>query len=331
MSSELVQKFLSMLVELVQSNPSLKITEKFLYAQLVSFNLGKMSIPFENTEKYFRDWITTFNNNPIIDVYRDKKNPFICRFTSKSEAPCKIKLYIPLASNFIKQGVIDIFSFLNKTNIIHDSKVLRSVRNDNVIVCVSTIEDANQIIKYVKSSFYLIEGLLNKNPFLIPCGPIGVTMDNHYTYNIEICRVLASILEELRNRKELRSLDVQFLRNTFTKLAIKCSDDELSDLYQLVSISLDANSTLQDFANYVLERQQTSYLNKHGSIDGKNSIEYFEHAILETFNRYNNLSFVINAVKLYIKNGDARGFTRINHARQNLVSFANKEQLNSLF
>lgn len=330
MSNDIVQKFLDMLVEFVRSNPSFKITDHFVYAQLVSFRLGNQ-VPFTNIEKYFRNWISSFQKHPVIDVYRDKTNPYICHFSSKREAKCKIKLYIPFSEETIKDGVMDLFSFLTNENIIHDSKVLSFIRNDNVIVKVSTIEDANKIVKYLKKNPYLSEGLLNSNPFLIPCYKIGVIMDNHYTYNIEICKVISAILEELHIRKELEHLDVSFLRNTFSKLSIKCNDDELSDLYRLVAITLDSASTLQDFANYVLEHQQITYINKHGNEYEKNSIEYFHQAILETFHRYHNLSFVINAVKLYLNNNDVRGFTRINHARHNLENYADKEKLKTLF
>lgn len=331
MSKEIVQKFLDMVIELVHSNPSLHITDRFIYAQLVSFRLGNNVIPFQNVEKYFRNWISNFQGHPVIEVYRDKKNPYICHFSSKREADSNIKLYIPFKENYIKDAVIELFSFLTKENIVHDSKVLSSVRNDNVVVKVSTIEDANRIVKFIKGNSYLSEGLLNANPFLIPCYKIGVIMDDHYTYNIEVCKVIATILEELRNRGELNHLDISFLRNTFAKLSIKCSDDELSDLYRLTSIALDENATLQDFANYVLEHQQISYINKHGNIDTKNSVEYLNQAIIETFHRYNNLSYVINAVKLYLTNGETRGFTRINRARQNLKLYADKEQLKKMF
>lgn len=333
MSIKSLQLFLDMLVELVSANPDLIITDRLVYSQLISYHLGNGVIPFENIEKYFRNWITEFKNNPLIDVYRDKNNPFICRFSSKREFKNIIKIYVPLDAFHIKDGVIDIFSYLVKENIIHDSKVYSTIRNDNIIIKVSTIDDANKIIKYIKSNLYLSEGLLNMNPFLIPCYKVGVTSDNHYTYNVEVCHVIAVLLSELRSRGELEKLKVNYLRNTFTRLAIKCDDDELSELYQLASISLNSDLTLQDFANYVLEHQQLSYVNKHSSLnlDKQSSIDYLNFAILETFKRYNNLSFVINAVRVYITNGNTKGFTRMNRARQNLKLYADINLLKSLF
>lgn len=333
MKNNSVQNFLDMIIELVRSNPSLKITNRFLYAQLISFNLGVGVIPFENVEKFFRDWITKFQNHPTIDVYRDKKNPYVCRFLSRREANMTLKLYIPFKATYIKDCVLELFDFLTRENITHDSKVLSSVRNDNVIVKVTCIEDANKIIKYVKNNMLLSNNLLNTNPFLFPCSVVGATVDNNYTYLVEICEVLASVAEELRNRGELEKYTVKFIRNTFSKLTIKCNDDELSEIYSMASLILDKDSTIQDFANYVLENGDISYVGKHGSKKANltNSVEYLNKAIIETFNRYNNLSFVINAVKLYISNGDSRGFTRINHVRQNIDLYCDKEQLKSLF
>ena len=46
MSGNFTQKFLDMMLELVRANPSLKITDRLLYAQLISFRLGNASIPF---------------------------------------------------------------------------------------------------------------------------------------------------------------------------------------------------------------------------------------------------------------------------------------------
>lgn len=327
-----VQNFLDIIIELARSNPSLKITNRFLYAQLISFNLGIGVIPFENTEKYFRDWITKFQNHPTIDVYRDKKNPYICHFLSRREEKTPLKLYIPLKSTYIKDCVLELFDFLTRKNIIHDSKVLSSVRNDNVIVKVTCIEDANKIIKYVKNNMLLSNNLLNANPLLFPCSMIGATVDNNYTYLVEVCEVIADVIEELRSRNELEKCTIKFIRNTFSKLAVKCNDDELSEIYRFAALVLDEESTIQDFANYVLESADISYVGKHkAKITQENSVSYLDMAITETFKRYNNLSFVINAVRLYITAGDSRGFTRINHARQNVDLYCDKEQLKTLF
>lgn len=336
MSNSFVQKYLDMMVELVKSNPSLKITENLLYAQLVSFRLGKGSIPFENIEKYFRNWITNFQSNPIIDVYRDKTNPFICHFISKrdfSKNKGTIKIYLPLDSTHIKDGVQEIFDFLSRENIAHHSKVLSSIRNDNVIIRVATIEDVNKIVKYIKSNKYISEGLLNHNPFLITCYKVGIVVDDNYTYNVELTKILASILEELKMRDELDKFNVNYIRNIFIKLSVKCTDDELADLYKLIALSLSKDTSLQDFANYFIEYQEISYVNKHGSLTNSynSSVDYFNNAILETFKRYNNLSFVINAVKLYLTTGNTKGFTRINQARKNLTLYADKNLLLSLF
>lgn len=333
MSNSSVQSFLDMLIKLIESNPLLQITEKLVYAQMVSFRLGDSVIPFENVEKFFRNWITSFQNNPTVDVYRDRANPFICRFSSKREGDTKIKLYVPLDSEHIKDGVIEIFSFLIKENIIHDSKVFSSIRNDNIIIKVTSIEDANKIIKFVKRNSFLSSGILNANPFLMPCYKIGVIIDNSYTYNIEIARVIASVLEQMSEQNTLQKCSVSYLKSVFTKLSVKCDDEELSDIYHLAAIVLDENSSLQDFANYVLEYQQLSYSNKHGGIDisYQNSVDYLNCAIKETFKRYNNLSFVINAVRLYVTSNNSKGFTRINQARKNLNLHANCNQLKKLF
>ena len=336
MSGNFTQKFLDMMLELVRANPSLKITDRLLYAQLISFRLGNASIPFENVEKYFRNWITTFKPNPLIDVYRDHTNPFVCHFVSKKELPTDkgtIKIYVPMDATHIKDGVLELFEFLSLENIAHISKVLSSVRNDNVIIRVASIEDVNKIVKYIKNNHYISSGLLNTNPFLIPCYKLGVIVDNNYTYNVEVTKVLASILEELRTRNELEKLTTTYLRNIFTKLSIKCVDDELGKLYSLTSLALDKDTNLQDFANYVIEYQETSYINKHGSneVSYNSSVDYFNAAILETFKRYNNLSFVINAVKLYLTTGNMKGFTRINQARKNLSLYVDREKIKSLF
>lgn len=336
MSNNFAQNFLDMMVELARSNPELKITDHLLYAQLVSFRLGISIIPFENVEKYFRDWITFFQANPLIEVYRDKSNPFICRFVSKKELPAgkgNIKIYVPLDSIHIKNGVIDLFDFMSHENIAHNSKVLSSIRNDNVIIRVSTIEDVNKIVKYIKNNTNILAGLLNSNPFLIPCYKLGVIIDNNFTYNIEITKVLASLLEELRAKEQLDKFTTSYVKHVFDKLSIKCSDDELSDIYKLAALALDDKTNLQDFANYIIEYQETSYTNKHGSneVSYNSSVDYFNAAILETFKRYNNLSFVINAIKLYLTTGNVKGFTRINQARKNLSLYCDKDVLKKLF
>ena len=100
-----------------------------------------------------------------------------------------------------------------------------------------------------------------------------------------------------------------------------------------MTIALDKTSTLQDFANYIIEKQGIGYISKHAEKENVELVskEYFNESILETFKRYNNLSFVINAVRLYITTGNVRGFTRINKARQNLKLYSDVQIIKNLF
>ena len=164
---ELMKYFLDMIKDFAFSNPKYEITEKFVYSQLIGFNVRQDQMPFKNIrDEYFENWIYRYKNNIGIDVnYRNQSNYFLW-FISGQIKGNEIKLYIPMDQVHIKEGANQLFDFISSTNIEHQSKIASIIRNDNVVLRVNSLEDAKTIIDFVNSNHYIREGMIKVNPFL---------------------------------------------------------------------------------------------------------------------------------------------------------------------
>ena len=66
-------------------------------------------------------------------------------------------------------------------NIITQSKIAKEMRNDVLVVRVSTMEEAEKVSKFVNSLDY--NSLVSYNPYILNNGKVGMTYDGTLSYN----------------------------------------------------------------------------------------------------------------------------------------------------
>jgi len=315
---ELMQYFLNMMKEFAFSNPAYEISEKFVYSQLIGFNVRQDQMPFQNIrEDYFDDWIYRYKNNNGIDVnYHNQSNYFLWFIDGKIRGN-EIKLYIPMDHSHIREGANQLFDFLSSTNIEHQSKIASVIRNDNVVLRVNTMEDVKTIIDFVNSNQYIKEGMIRVNPFLPNYNGVGMAMDNIYSFNSTISKIVSEFITYLRNSNSLHLATVENLNTFIIQQRTKISDPDLKDIYSLLEKTTSKNFEFQDFLNHANNKLIDKYTD-----DRKRIIDpkfYFEQALIETQKKHPDFDLK-EAIKKYLK-GDGAGFTRDNRARDGLKKY----------
>ena len=246
---DLIQYFIQMIGEFAVSNPDKEIDKNFIYSQLMGFNIKNEQLPYYSISHEFENWRVRYNNNPNINAFEVEKRPFLWFSNGKLKGN-EIKLYIPLDYNHIKDGANQLFDFIASLGIEHQSKIANKIRNDNLVVRVNTLEDAEKIIEFVKNNNYIQEGLIKTNPFLTNYSGVGLAMDNNYSYNSTICQILSDFINYLKkyNRFDLLTVDNlnQYIKNSIPNI----QDLELKDIYTLLSKTTDRNFKLEDFVNH---------------------------------------------------------------------------------
>ena len=314
----LQQQFLNYIKELSMYNPSKMITSSFVYSNLIRFNINN---PGMNVECYYDNWKKRYQNNTNINVVQTNNTSFLY-FKNGRLSRNEIKLYIPLKFDYLEQGANQIFDFISNQGIEHQSKIAVIIRNDNLVVRVNSLEDAQKIVNFVSSNLYLMNGLANINPFLPNWNGIGVAMDNNESYNSVISEVISEYLYELKKNNNLENFTVEGLNN-FVRSKINITQDlDRRDIYSLISKTTDSNFKMQDFFNHANNKLIDKYDTHRKRITDPKF--YLEEAIRITEKYYPNNSK--RAILEYLK-GNSQLFTRKENVRFGLEKYVSPGNL----
>ncbi len=304
--------FLTLIKTYLKIHPDL-INQKlsnFIYTQLIAYNLGNDQVPFVVVDYLFDYWIKRNESNENLETFVSDKHPYFCQFVNKNArniAEETIKLYIPLDEVHLAEGANRIFDFIAKEGIEHNSKIGKKIRNDNIVVRVAKVSDAEKIINYVMSDDYIQEGLLNTNPFTINIKGVGIAKDGYYSYNKELCHSIARLIFILNQKNRLDDLNVNSLKSYLEEVK-DCGNDDLRIINALQRAVLSGRKLgIEDFKNIIA--------NKSYELDKE---QMFKIIVMETYLKY-GINHTINAIAKYRYNGNANGFTRDNNARYMLI------------
>ena len=318
---ELMESFLTVIKEFVHNNPQLIGTKlkEFIYAQLVTFNLKDGQEPMEDISDCFADWIKYFENKELT-VFKSINSPKFCQFKNINNHDTKYKVYIPIDSYHIDNCVKEIFDFMIDNGIRTASFVAANVRNDNVIIRVSTMSDLVRIVDYANNSMSIEKGLLNANPFLINVGNIGVSYEKYYSYNLELSKVIANLIKRLYSQDRMDLLNVNMLHEYLGILAKKSKNNVLKSIYELQFLATTRKKISIDEFYSITEAKPVS-----------NSIKefYLRGAILETYKKYHSVSQVVSAINKY-KQGIYNSFTNNESARINLIDAVKPDEIDDI-
>lgn len=317
-----MNEFLELIKTYLKSNPTLinDNLDNFLYTQLIYFNMGHNQQPFQDVQHFFGSWIERNRFNPNLNTFVNPKWPYFCQFVYSKEMfdpDNAIKLYIPLDELHLYEGANRLFDFIATHKIEHNSKIGRRVRNDNIVVRVANLNDAEKIINFVQNEPFIKEGLMNVNPFTINVGGVGVAKDGRYSYNDQLCKKIAELIRILVVNDRLDDLNIKSLQTYLEQLTYEAEDLKVINDLQKNIISGEKIG-LNEFKN-IINGVQISNI----------SDRVLRNAVITTFNKY-GLNHAIAAIERYSYNGNAVGFTRDNNMRSDLKRYVSIEDINNI-
>ncbi|MBO5376136.1 MAG: hypothetical protein J6A52_04725 [Bacilli bacterium] len=193
-----------------------------IYSDLVRIGVSDSERKHDlSHEGVFQRWVDDFASVSNIDVFVADDWQYFCQFINrKSEVvgPEReaIKVYIPLDRMHVENGAKMIFSFLAKNNIAHASKVGKNIRFDDIVVRLSSEEDARQLLSFVDSVPYLKEGMLEPNPFAFNNQSIALVCDRKLSYNSTISSLISAYLSQKKSNNDLsRASLTDFVRFSY--------------------------------------------------------------------------------------------------------------------
>ena len=301
-----IDKFLAFVEQIYRQNSkeNSRFSAKAIYSLLVN-NEHK-----EDFSKHFPDWLKRFEKVENIKVIHDDKFPYYCYFRNEPYVTDRyIKLFIPLKAEFIYEGVNILFEFLANNNIPHTSQVASNDRNDNIVVRLYSMKDAEYVASFVNNNPYLCNALKENNPFLCKEHGVGFAIDGTESYNEILCDLVHESLELTVGH----GIGSKLNSRTFSKFI--ANQEETSEYrqvaYQLIMEKLNGTLDIHKFKNIAMIYQKLDIL--------------LIEALFKTFVKYGDEQ-LITAINLAI-NGNFNAITRDNNYRSKLQEMLTKEDV----
>ena len=201
-----IDKFLKELQELSK--------ERRLSPDRIYTILSYYSIPYDeqnvSIENYFDRFINNFRNVPNANVFVDVNWSYFCQFKNDPIGSMyntnPIKIYIPLRKEHLEENVNKIIMFMAKNNIVHQSKLAKKVRVDDLVLRVRNKNDATNVINYINSTIPK-EDLYECNPFCINEGNVALAMDRYMSYNEILSKYLCLYMSDIYYKNEIASYE----------------------------------------------------------------------------------------------------------------------------
>lgn len=207
-----IDDFLKFFRDICKQNPDYELNHNNVYSELI--NLG---LPDDEKKKLIEDsfnkWITHFENDPICNVFVSAYWQYFCQFISADKqaynADEHLKVYVPLDSEHVERGAIEIFEFLSNNNISHLSKIGKYIRFDNVVIRLINPEDLKKLLNFIDNNKYIQEGLLPANPFLFSLNGIPLASDGRLSFNSTIADLIKLYINDKAKNNILDTVGVE--------------------------------------------------------------------------------------------------------------------------
>lgn len=299
---------------------------------------------------YFDYWQKVFAYDSKTQVYVQNNWNFFCQFVNTDVFYNKpdidpIKIYVSLKPEYLVEGAKQIFKFLADNNIKHRSKIGRVLRNDNIVIRVYDLKEAKKLINFVNSDKFLVEGHLDVSPFCFQDGIVGLSMDNYLSYNEVVSFLISKYLEDKKVKHQLDDVNCQdlyefvqsfdmrqsFYNNEITFISSSADLVVVNEIRALFAKSLVSDDINDVYRHYYFVSKNKHLVNDLNEVNNNVNNQKTLNGMLEdllmamkgTSTKYDD-TWVYNALRIFLMNGDMTGFTRVdsfgNLCRSRLVN-----------
>lgn len=329
--------FLNYIRDIYLAYPSLEITEDSIYNELSHFyeengirkRIGNNGLLLNVQQSLARKFGSKFSSGGYFWFYENRKNFGDTDYYNKLYNA--IKLYISVDAENLYDVTTKIIEYIQKENVLTQTKVAKNMRNDVLVVRVSNGEEAKKVIDFVNSLNY--KSNIKPNPFALSSGKASITRDGSLSYNGTVCNMITNYLRDCRFRNKMDSANIdglyKYVNDTIKKLkgpykkeAIQLYQIDTEQKYKdilmtlnIMSKNLDGTISLET----IFKEDRNKNISSTSTIkkDDKDKIKY----VLSGLSKYYNTSDIHSIMMQYISDGRLEHFTRRDNIRQVMSSF----------
>ena len=337
--------FLNYIRDIYLAYPSLEINDDTIYNELSHFyeengirkRIGNNGLLLNVQQSLAKKFGYKFSSGGYFWFYENRKNYGDTDYYNKLYDA--IKLYISVDAENLYDVTRKVIEYIQKENVLTQTKVAKNMRNDVLVVRVANGEEAKKVIDFVNGLGY--KSSIKPNPFVFSSGKASITRDGSLSYNGTVCNMITNYLRDCRFRNKMDSANIdglyKYINDTIKKLKGPYKKEAMQ-LYQIdterkykdilmtlniISKNLDGTITLEE----IFEEEKGKNVSSTSTIkkDDKDKIKY----VLSGLSKYYSTSDIHSIMMQYISDGRLEHFTRRDNIRQVMSSFT-PEKLDAL-
>lgn len=336
--SEERELFFEYIKKIYMQNPDFEVTPDTIYNELKLFNVqdGKqMRISNDNLIKiqarlsnYFRkrEPAICFSKGPFFAI--ENRNGYDDK-TFYDKINTSIKLYIACDKKNLYNVTGLVFNYMIDENIITQSKIAKEMRNDVLVVRVSTMEEAKKVSKFVNSLDY--NSSVSYNPYILSDGKVGMTYDGTLSYNETLSLLMNSYFNGKKSSNSLDKSTMEDFVNFIKREVLLCINDSeyLHNNYYDIDYGKEgdfiktADVIIGNLDGTLNKANLEGIQVKKGENIGGNSVFYENKEkllyVIYRLSNYYDIDYVHRLLMDYCKNGNANIFTRRDLIRDIIV------------
>lgn len=355
-----MNKFIQFWANICKQNPDYEINYVNVYNELIRLGVDSKDRFVDNdVNGNFDYWEKTFSNNINTKVFVAPQWTYFCQFINDRDSGHSlhndmeyIKIYVPLDGKHILKGAQMIFEFLSLNDIKHLSKIGKHIRFDNIVIRVTSSEDALRVQKFIDNNAYIQEGLIPPNPFAFNQNGIAYVCDGKLSYNSTISKLITLYFKE--KKYDLESAELQdfisfvynYYENTFmnvgglnrvindfeiNKNIANTSDVNFSNtlrnykqIFELFLKSIDLDFNFEHLNCHFIENKRQYQANNDEfyqklQSSSDNNFSLITEAYKTMKMKYGNLQ-ALNGIIKYLKSGNGIYLTRKNNIRERILN-----------
>lgn len=240
-----------------------------------------------------------------------------------------IKLYISCDIKRLYNVAKSLFNFILKENIVTQSKVAKEMRNDALIVKVSTKEEAIKVKNHIASLNY--KTTVKANPFSLRLGNTSMTWNcGSISYNLIVSRLIKNYFDDKKKNDKFNEVNCEDFAKFIRKEIFMCSQNEiyllnkyqngreLSGFFKMASIVADnVEGILTEEKLFEYQEVTDKELSENNILtdEKKSKLLYVIHKL----SNYYNIEDVHKILECYANQGEEDVFTRRDSIRNIIV------------
>lgn len=240
-----------------------------------------------------------------------------------------IKLYISCDIKKLYNVAKSLFNFMLKENIITQSKIAKEMRNDVLVVRVSTPEEAIKVKNHIASLKY--KTTVKANPFALRLGNTSMTWDcGSISYNVIVSKFIKNYFDDKRKKKNFDKVNSDDFAKFVRKEIFMCSqnqhylfhryqsDREPEGFFKIASIIADnAEGILTEEKLFAYQKVTTQDLKEENILteDKKDKLLY----VIYKLSNYYSIDNVHKILECYAETGREDVFTRRDSIRNIII------------